>query len=156
MSGIVNSTGARSGIIGTTVGTQSGVPSDVVAYRGNGVSTPSGWSEFTTARGRMIVGMPSGGTDGGTVGTALTDAQDKSKSIAHSHQMALGPESSTFRHVNGGGYGYSGTVVYNYYAGGGASDSSGNNAITSAMSANSAVVTSDVLAYIQLVTIKKD
>lgn len=39
---------------------------------------PTGWSELTAARGRVIVGVPASGTLAATVGTALTDAQDKS------------------------------------------------------------------------------
>ena len=39
---------------------------------------PAGWTELTAARGRVIVGVPASGTLAATVGTALTDAQDKS------------------------------------------------------------------------------
>ena len=39
---------------------------------------PAGWTELTAARGRVIVGVPDAGTLAGTVGTALTDLQDKS------------------------------------------------------------------------------
>ena len=42
---------------------------------------PSGWSEFTAARGFAVVGTPSGGTNAGTRGSALTDLQDK----GHTH-----------------------------------------------------------------------
>lgn len=150
------------------------VPSNLVAYRASSQTTPSGWSEYTTARGRMIVGLPSGGTDGGTVGTAFTNAQDKSKSIAHTH---TGPSHAHQIHkanlVNEGNfqfssspyYSTSGTFTSNSYMNYSGSTSSSNpipvtntdgTGNTGAMSANSSIVTSDFLAYIQLMTIKKD
>lgn len=60
----------------------SGAPSGLIAdFNG---ACPSGWSELTAARGRVRVGLPANGTLGATVGTALTDAQDKSASLTHS------------------------------------------------------------------------
>ena len=101
------------------------VPSNLVAYRASGESTRSGWSEYTSVRGRMIVGLPSGGADAGTVGTAYTTAQDKSKSIAHVH---AGPSHAHLLKMNGvgewayihsgGAYGTSGTFTTSYHAGG--------------------------------------
>lgn len=41
-------------------------------------SCPSGTTEVTAARGRFLVGNPSGGTVGTTLGTALTDGADAS------------------------------------------------------------------------------
>ena len=40
-------------------------------------SCPSGWTELTSARGRYIVGLPSGGTKGTTIGTALSNGEDR-------------------------------------------------------------------------------
>jgi hypothetical protein len=37
---------------------------------------PAGWTEVTALQGRVPVGVPSGGTLAGTVGTALTNLQD--------------------------------------------------------------------------------
>lgn len=34
---------------------------------------PSGWTEYATARGRVVVGLPASGTTEGTKGTALAD-----------------------------------------------------------------------------------
>jgi hypothetical protein len=60
---------------GTTQTTAAtGVPAGTVIFY-DGSSCPSGWTEFTSARGRVVVGLPSGGTLDGTVGTALTDLQ---------------------------------------------------------------------------------
>jgi hypothetical protein len=38
---------------------------------------PAGWSEFTDARGRYVVGLPEGGTLRGTSGTALTNEESR-------------------------------------------------------------------------------
>ena len=54
-----------------------GVPSGAVLPF-NLANCPAGWTELTAARGRVIVGVPASGTLAATVGTALTDAQDKS------------------------------------------------------------------------------
>lgn len=40
-------------------------------------SCPTGYNEYTTARGRYIVGTPASGTNGGTQGTALTDLENR-------------------------------------------------------------------------------
>src|SRR3954447_25501689 len=40
-------------------------------------SCPSGWSAWDQARGRYLVGTPSGGTGGATVGTALSDQENR-------------------------------------------------------------------------------
>ena len=44
---------------------------------------PAGWSELTAARGRAVVGLPSGGTLAGTVGGGLGNLEDR----AHSHTV---------------------------------------------------------------------
>ena len=44
---------------------------------------PAGWSELTSARGRALVGLPAGGTLGGTVGAALGDVENR----AHAHSF---------------------------------------------------------------------
>jgi hypothetical protein len=51
-------------------------PSGIVGYFDLG-SCPGGWTAFTNARGRYLVGMNTGGTLGSTVGTALTDLQNR-------------------------------------------------------------------------------
>jgi hypothetical protein len=40
-------------------------------------SCPAGWSEFTEARGRYVVGLPEGGTLKGTSGTALSNQESR-------------------------------------------------------------------------------
>jgi len=50
----------------------------------DGTSCPSGWSEYTAARGRFIVGVPDGGTlEGTAAGSPLTDLQ--STGLIHKH-----------------------------------------------------------------------
>jgi len=60
---------------------------------------PSGWTEYTAAQGRVIVGVPAGGTVGATVGTALTDREDRTHTHTtpeHKHLQNLGsPETFT-------------------------------------------------------------
>jgi len=168
MTGIVNQTGARSGIIGTIVGTPAGVPTNVVAYRASGESTPDGFSEYTSVRGRMVVGLQSGGADAGTVGTAYTTAQDKSKSIAHTHTVASHNHkrgdnvTDVTQHNNSHIYGHSGTFTMNEQLNNtGRTPATRDNSLTSSEapatdSQGGTVVTSDILAYIQLMVIKKD
>jgi hypothetical protein len=122
----------------------------------------------------MVVGLPSGGTDGGTVGTAFTDAQDKSKSIAHdhpgpSHWHNLGFQFSGGSSINYNStppYGTDGTFSQTHILLTDAADaasgrpnhktSDDGTGDTGAMSDNTSVATADILAYIQLMTIKKD
>lgn len=54
----------------------SGVPAGFVGFF-NLVSCPTGWSELIGAQGRYLVGKPSGGTQGATVGTALSDQENR-------------------------------------------------------------------------------
>jgi len=61
------------------------------------VSCPSGWSEYTAARGRYVVGVPAGGTVEATVGAALTDQENRNvplhnhaaPTFTHTHPIAL-------------------------------------------------------------------
>lgn len=146
---------------------------NTISYRASGESTPTGWSEYTSCRGRMIVGLQSGGADAGTVGTAYTTAQDKSKSIAHTHTAAAHYHRigwldywSTGQIRNADHpYGTDGTYSNDHYT-----SITGNDGVsqlipkteedggdaTGGMSTGGTVVTSDILAYIQLMVIKKD
>ena len=129
--------------------------------------------EYTTARGRMIVGLPSGGSNEGTVGTAFTDDQDKSLTIAthavteaemhpHAHNLSF------FGYVSQTNYGpqydFRQIPVRTCGSDGGVSTTSGDNttwgsgANTGSGSAHGhgSVATSDFLSYIQLMSIKKN
>lgn len=66
------------------------VPSGAVMFF-NLTSCPLGWTEFTVARGRALVGLPAGGMRGATVGTGLSDREDR----AHSHSFSSTAITST-------------------------------------------------------------
>ncbi len=67
-----------------------GVPSRLIAFWTSS-TPPAGWVEYTAARGRFIVGVPSGGTIAGTVGTALTNLQDKTHTHTGPSHTHTGP-----------------------------------------------------------------
>lgn len=119
------------------------VPGDLVAYTSAG-SAPTGYSEYTSARGRVIVGLPSGGTNEGTVGTALTDQQDKT----HTHVY-----STTVQHLH--------TVKTTSTGGTGYAQASGSGTEYDAYTENagsaspSTAATSHMMPYIQLMAIEK-
>lgn len=52
------------------------VPSGAIGYR-NATTCPSGWTEQTQARGASVVGLVSGGTLNTTVGTVLTNQENR-------------------------------------------------------------------------------
>lgn len=52
---------------------------------------PTGWTEYTAARGRTVVGTPSGGTSTGTVGTAFTNLANRTITNVPSHFHAVDP-----------------------------------------------------------------
>ncbi len=49
-------------------------------------SCPSGWTEATSARGRYLVALPSGGSLAGTAGTALSNLENRPVG-QHSHSI---------------------------------------------------------------------
>jgi hypothetical protein len=61
---------------------------------------PAGWTEYGAGRGRYLVGLPSGGTAGAAVGTALADQEDRPvgqhthgvTDPGHSHTVAYDTE----------------------------------------------------------------
>jgi hypothetical protein len=54
----------------------NGIPAAVVMFF-NLAACPAGWSEFTSARGRYVLGLPQGGTLGAPVGIPLADQEDR-------------------------------------------------------------------------------
>ena len=117
----------------------------------------------------MIVGLPSGGTDGGTVGaTPLSDVQDKDHDHAgpsHRHNLSIlaGSIGATEENIGWNDYlGNTGSNAGGYYITssytGSFSGTTYGYSYTSwdGTGATGEASTSDVLAYIQLMTIKKD
>jgi len=73
-----------------------GVPEGMIAAIAG--ACPSGWSEYTAARGRYVVGVPAGGTVEAAVGTALSNQENRdvaqhvhsiSYNSAHTHTVDL-------------------------------------------------------------------
>lgn len=143
-----------------------------VAYASGG-SSPSQWAEYTPARGRCVCGLPSSGTNEGTVGTAFTDDQDKSftidtHSVSEAEMPSHGHDINFFGYVSQTNYGpqrdYRQVPVRTCGGDGAVSTTSGDNAtwgskgLTGSGSAHGhgTVATSDFLAYIQLMSIKKN
>lgn len=60
----------------------AGVPSGAIFYFN--AACPTGYAEFTSARGNVIVGLVSGGTLNTQVGTALTDQENRPTGV-HTH-----------------------------------------------------------------------
>ena len=82
---IVNPAGGTGDVTINATSTGGGtIPSGAVMFF-NLASCPAGWTEMTAARGRYIVGLVSGGTLGGTAGTALTNRENRATG-AHVHQ----------------------------------------------------------------------
>ncbi|MBI4424145.1 MAG: hypothetical protein HY554_10485, partial [Elusimicrobia bacterium] len=52
------------------------VPAGMVSFFAL-ASCPTGWTEYTTGRGRYVVGLPGGGALEGTNGTALSNLEDR-------------------------------------------------------------------------------
>ena len=120
---------------GTQLGTNNETAGQIAAFNG---SCPTGWTEFTSARGRTIVGTPSGGTNAGTVGTAFSNLENRT----HTHSFS----------------GTTGITTNNYSA----ADAGGNNSVVSAAHTHAfsgttgTSSTSNVIPYIQLTYCSKD
>ena len=89
-------TTATDHIVGMRVAydSQPVVPTGLVGFFA-GTGCPSGWSEYTTARGRVIVGLPSGGTPEGTHGVSLGNLLPRTINDVPSHTHSIDPPSTT-------------------------------------------------------------
>ncbi len=137
----------------------NGTPKNGIIFTTD-AAAPAGWAEYTAARGRTIVGLPSGGTIAGTVGTALTDIQDKTHTHtgpSHTHPQNISADvgqtpngipaaytSSASGGVLSTGVGAGGTG-YQVYAGVSASGTG----------ASGTAALSTFFAYIQLLCVKR-
>jgi hypothetical protein len=71
------------------------VPSGTIAYF-NSTSCPTGWAEFTNARGAYIVGRVASGTLNTLVGTALTDQENRATGVHnHTGSITINPHNHT-------------------------------------------------------------
>ena len=62
----------------------SAAPSGTIAWFR--VACPAGWSEYTAARGRYVVGVPAGGTVEAVVGNALSNQENRDVA-QHTHDF---------------------------------------------------------------------
>jgi hypothetical protein len=97
--GVLDAVGGDSPVVAS-------VPSGAVTFFVR-AACPEGWSELTAARGRYLVGLPGGGALGTTVGTQLTDLENRSVG-QHDHAFTSTPHSHTISvPVSGGALGVS-------------------------------------------------
>ncbi|TRZ64715.1 MAG: hypothetical protein D4Q79_00995 [Spirochaetia bacterium] len=98
--------GANQPPAGSPTSSLGGVPSGAVMFF-NLANCPSGWTEYTAARGRTVVGTPSGGTNTGTTGTALTDLANRTITDVPAHSHSVNPPAtatdSQGAHTHSGG-----------------------------------------------------
>lgn len=167
--------GADGSTMATVGGGGASLPSGMIAAF-NG-ACPSGWTEFTAARGRMVVGVPANGTVAGTVGTALTDLQDKTHAhtytdvVNHTHgvtvndpghahnrfsQTATTGSASSWEHGAIDASSTAAETLPTASATTGITANTVNPAGGVAAGTTSTKATSDVLAYIQLRFCSKD
>ncbi|HBB67406.1 MAG TPA: hypothetical protein DCZ93_08945 [Elusimicrobia bacterium] len=71
----------------------AGMPSGLSMYF-NLATCPAGWTELTLLRGRYLVGVPSGGTISGAVGTQLTNLENRAVG-QHTHTYSETSHSHT-------------------------------------------------------------
>ena len=137
--------------------TIAAVPANIITYFNGAVaSIPSGWTEFTAARGRVIVGVPLSGTVGGTVGTALTDLQDPTHTHAggsHTHTTAVGRVGGSLKLSDSFGTGAEMTEYANWTGTAGATAVSGY--LTNASGTGATGATSATMPYINQPAIYK-
>lgn len=73
------------------------IPAGAILYfdRTTATGCPTGWTEFTNARGAYIVGLTNGGTKNTLVGTALSNQENRPTGV-HNHSVT-----DTHTHSNG-------------------------------------------------------
>ncbi len=167
---------------GWTCAANDTTPSGLVGFFTGG-TCPSGWSEVTAARGRVIVGLPSGGTNQGAYGTALSNLGPRSVTLSisnlppHTHDVNPAPFAATTgtdgAHTHtmlGGGGAAGGSNNLEFYNGGGGYASSAgmsasgahNHAITvdvpgtTSTSTGSGAALDTSMPYLQLIACSKN
>ena len=97
----VNAKGLVTAVSTASVSAGSTLPTGMIAFFPTACSNYSGWGEYTSARGRYVVGVPSGGTAIATVGTALTDQENRAVG-QHNHSNTFGHTVTDAGHTHGG------------------------------------------------------
>ena len=128
------------------------LPAGIIVFTAG--ACPATWTEYAAAQGFAVVGLVAGGTAAGTVGTALTNLQDKTHAhtytdvVNHTHpenvpSSASGGALKIALDTNASGAQDSGSVTANPTGG-----------VATGTTATKA--TSDVISYIQLRACSKD
>lgn len=112
---------------------------------------PSGWSELVEARGRYLVGLPSGGTLGATQGTALSNLEDRPTG---QHGHSINPFSHS--HTTHGHFANVTVQLGSTRDVAGAVGGIANTSSTSLSISNSGNVAGTNAPYLQLLVCKKD
>jgi hypothetical protein len=66
----------------------SSFPTDLLVWSTSG-ACPAGWAEYIPARGRYVVGLVAGGTNGAQVGVALSPQENRAAPL-HNHSASIG------------------------------------------------------------------
>lgn len=151
------------------------IPADIIGFSATG-SCPSGWAEYTGGRGFVYVGLPSGGTSAGTVGSAFTNLENRththsvpSLSVpglsfstttdgAHTHSGTTSGPSATGGTVDAGGTAAADafhTHTYTTDSQGGHSHTGTTNGNNTGTGTSGTASTSNVMPYIQLMACRK-
>ncbi len=69
---------------------ENGIPAGAIWFF-DLAACPTGWSELVSTRGRTLVGLPGGGTRGGTLGAALANLENRN----HQHDVNPASKSTT-------------------------------------------------------------
>ncbi len=130
----------------------SSVPQGGILYFATS-TCPTGWSEVTAARGRYVVGLPSGGSVSSTAGTALSNSENRAVG-QHTHTASDSGHSHDIGVKYGVGNGYE--IVQGVDPGGGAGLRSTQSA-TTGITVNASGTTAGTNApYIQFLVCQKD
>jgi hypothetical protein len=123
----------------------------VMAFRLS--ACPTGWTALAAAQGRYIVGMPTGGTLEGTVGTALTNLENRPVG-QHTHAVTDPGHSHSYFQRGYRSNGMDNSTHYPFADGNGSTDSTGSSG-TGISIQNSGSVAGTNAPYIQLLYCEK-
>ncbi len=85
----VNAKGLVTAVTTASVSAGSTLPTGMIAFFPTACTNYSGWAEYTNLRGRYVVGVPNAGTALATVGTALSDQENRAVG-QHNHANTFG------------------------------------------------------------------